>query len=106
VSNESYDLTAGEGRRIWEQCLEHAHIAATASSHLPQVAGPASAVRHAAVCRASPRTGDLPRQCHRCLWTVVLRDRRALVASPRGSTYPIVREGRATRGTQWATLTR
>ena len=39
VSTQEYDLTAGEGLRIWEQCLERAAWPAADSHMLPQVAG-------------------------------------------------------------------
>ncbi|HZF07155.1 MAG TPA: HNH endonuclease [Thermoanaerobaculia bacterium] len=57
VSSESYDLTVGEGRRIWEQCLERAHVAAIAPSHLLEVAGSASP-RYGAPQLVAPRLGQ------------------------------------------------
>lgn len=57
VSSESYDLTAGEGRRIWEQCLERAHLATIAPSHLPQVAGSATP-RYGESQLVTPRLGQ------------------------------------------------
>jgi putative restriction endonuclease len=47
VSSTAYDLTVGEGRRIWGECRERAQSALPAHMGLPQVAGP-----------ASPRYGD------------------------------------------------
>jgi putative restriction endonuclease len=40
VSSDTYDLTVGEGRRIWEQCLERAATSVTSGQLFPQVAAP------------------------------------------------------------------
>src|SRR5690348_7421840 len=40
VSSKAYDLTAGEGLRVWVQCLERARLQVVAAQALPQVAGP------------------------------------------------------------------
>jgi putative restriction endonuclease len=40
VSSSAYDLTSGEGKRIWDQCLEHARASNAGLAALPQVAGP------------------------------------------------------------------
>ena len=57
VSTTSYDLTVGEGRRIWEQCLERAHPAAFVPALLPQVAGPPSP-RYGTPQFVAPRLGQ------------------------------------------------
>jgi len=40
VASASYDLTSGEGRRVWEECLERVNASAVPVPHMPQVAGP------------------------------------------------------------------
>ena len=40
VSAKAYDLTKGEGQRIWQQCLERADAPISASVGLPAVTGP------------------------------------------------------------------
>ena len=57
VSSQSYDLTVGEGRRIWEQCLERADLSVATAHELPQVAGPA-ARRYGTPQLVSPRLGQ------------------------------------------------
>jgi putative restriction endonuclease len=57
VSNKSYDLTTGEGRRIWEQCQERARVALDLGHPLPQVAGPASP-RYGSPQVVAPRLGQ------------------------------------------------
>lgn len=58
VSSQSYDLTAGEGRRIWEQCLERAPARLRQQPHvLPLVAGP-TAARYGAPQIVAPRLGQ------------------------------------------------
>ncbi|HWH53683.1 MAG TPA: HNH endonuclease [Gemmatimonadaceae bacterium] len=39
VSREAYDLTVGEGLRIWKECQERAGVLQAQSTMLPQVAG-------------------------------------------------------------------
>ena len=57
VSNKTYDLATGEGRRIWEQSLERAGLAESPSHSLPQVAGPAGP-RYGAPRSVAPRLGQ------------------------------------------------
>jgi putative restriction endonuclease len=57
VSSTSYDLTSGEGKRIWEQCLERAQVTLPLPAQLPQVAGPASP-RYGAPQIIVPRLGQ------------------------------------------------
>jgi putative restriction endonuclease len=56
VSSAAYDLTSGEGRRMWEQCLERVRASA-ADSILPQVAGPPSP-RYGTPRLVAPRLGQ------------------------------------------------
>jgi putative restriction endonuclease len=56
VSSAAYDLSVGEGRRVWEQCLERADVT-THSFGLPQVAGPATP-RYGAARMIAPRLGQ------------------------------------------------
>lgn len=57
VSSSTYDLTTGEGKRLWEECLERAGARPTASIGLPQVAGPASP-RYGTPQLITPRLGQ------------------------------------------------
>jgi|SRR6185437_13803564 len=57
VSSEAYDLTVGEGRRIWVECQERAGVLAVPSAGLPQVAGPAGP-RYGAPLVTVPRLGQ------------------------------------------------
>jgi HNH endonuclease len=57
VSSSSYDLTTGEGKRIWDQCLERAQMPDVAQATLPQVAGSASP-RYGAPQLVAPRLGQ------------------------------------------------
>lgn len=57
VSSERYDLTAGEGRRIWEQCAERAGSSRSNAHPLPQVAGP-TAPRYGSPQWVLPRLGQ------------------------------------------------
>lgn len=57
VASQSYDLTTGEGRRIWEACLERAQTPLGATHELPQVAGPVGA-RYGAPRPVAPRLGQ------------------------------------------------
>lgn len=57
VSSTGYDLTTGEGRRVWEQCLERVPTAAHLSITLPQVAGP-TAPRYGTPQLVAPRLGQ------------------------------------------------
>lgn len=57
VTSAAYDLTVGEGRRVWKECLERAHVASVATAQLPQVAGPASP-RYGAPQLVIPRLGQ------------------------------------------------
>ncbi|MGI8498957.1 MAG: HNH endonuclease [Gemmatimonadaceae bacterium] len=57
VSGSAYDLTVGEGRRIWLQCLERARPAGAQDHLLPQVAGPV-ARRYGVPRPVAPRLGQ------------------------------------------------
>ena len=57
VSSDQYDLTKGEGLRIWEACLERAGQSIAAPARLPQVAGPA-VPRYGAPQVVAPRLGQ------------------------------------------------
>jgi putative restriction endonuclease len=57
VSSTAYDLTVGEGKRIWEQCLERAQLPDPMHATLPQVAGPA-APKYGAPRLVAPRLGQ------------------------------------------------
>ena len=57
VSSDTYDLTAGEGKRIWEQCLAQAHLSGPVDARLPQVAGPA-APKYGVPRLVTPRLGQ------------------------------------------------
>lgn len=57
VSSQSYDLTVGEGLRIWEECQERAHLTVMAALQLPQVAGPTSP-RYGPPQLVAPRLGQ------------------------------------------------
>lgn len=57
VSSSAYDLTVGEGRRIWEQCLERVGASVTPEHFLPQVAGP-FAPRYGEPRLVAPRLGQ------------------------------------------------
>jgi putative restriction endonuclease len=57
VRGKQYDLSLGEGRRIWEQCLERADLQdAVTRGQLPQVAGPVA--RYGAPREIRPRLGQ------------------------------------------------
>ena len=57
VSSSAYDLSKGEGRRIWEQCIERSALAAAPFEALPQVAGPV-APRYGSPRPVAPRLGQ------------------------------------------------
>jgi len=57
VTAKGYDLKAGEGRRMWEECLERAGIGYAANAALPQVAGPARP-RYGEPVLVTPRIGQ------------------------------------------------
>lgn len=58
VSSKGYDLTVGEGRRIWNECLERAaHLRPTSLAQLPLVAGP-TGPRYGAPRLVEPRLGQ------------------------------------------------
>lgn len=57
VSSEAYDLTAGEGLRVWLECQERAEAEVASSASLPQVAG-APAPRYGAPRLTLPRLGQ------------------------------------------------
>lgn len=57
VSSEAYDLTSGEGLRIWEECRERVGMPAVSAALLPQVAGP-TAPRYGAPREILPRLGQ------------------------------------------------
>jgi putative restriction endonuclease len=57
VSSTAYDLTSGEGKRIWEQCLERAQASEPLRAVLPQVAGP-TAPRYGTPQAIAPRLGQ------------------------------------------------
>jgi len=57
VSNQAYDLTVGEGRRVWEECLERVHMSSVPIAQLPQVAGPAMP-RYGTPQFVAPRLGQ------------------------------------------------
>lgn len=57
VSYATYDLTCGEGRRIWEQCMERASVSRSVSTVLSQVAGPTSP-RYGVPQTIRPRLGQ------------------------------------------------
>lgn len=57
VSSQSYDLMIGEGRRIWEQCLERAHASAITQTQLPHVASPPGP-RYGTPQLVTPRLGQ------------------------------------------------
>jgi putative restriction endonuclease len=57
VSSDTYDLTTGEGKRIWDQCLERAQSIDASDARLPQVAG-AAAPKYGAARLISPRLGQ------------------------------------------------
>lgn len=57
-SDKRYDLSAGEGRRVWEECLVAARMAtADKPAALPQVAGP-TVPRFGAPMLVKPRLGQ------------------------------------------------
>ena len=56
VSSQGYDLTRGEGQRIWQQSLERAETSANVAARLPQVAGPAP--RYGRPQLIAPRLGQ------------------------------------------------
>ena len=57
LSRLTYDLTVGEGKRIWEQCLERTAVALAPPLGLPQVAGPAKP-RYGEPRPIAPRLGQ------------------------------------------------
>ena len=57
VSSTAYDLTIGEGKRIWDQCLERAQASEPLRAVLPRVAGPASP-RYGSPQMITPRLGQ------------------------------------------------
>lgn len=58
VSTASYDLSSGEGRRLWEACLERAtSISTSTPAVLPLVAGP-TGPRYGAPRQMAPRLGQ------------------------------------------------
>ncbi|MEO7682558.1 MAG: HNH endonuclease [Gemmatimonadaceae bacterium] len=57
VSSAGYDLTKGEGKRIWDACLERTHDGVHAPAILPQVAGPLSP-RYGTPRPVAPRLGQ------------------------------------------------
>lgn len=57
VSSKAYDLTVGEGRRIWEECLARTGIPAAVDTALPRVAAPASP-RYGIPRPVAPRLGQ------------------------------------------------
>jgi putative restriction endonuclease len=57
VTSAAYDLTTGEGRRIWEQCLERSGVVAAPTNTLPQVAAPI-APRYGDPRLVAPRLGQ------------------------------------------------
>jgi len=58
VSTDTYDLTIGEGKRIWDECLERAHLSEpVAEARLPQVAGSA-APKYGTPRSVAPRLGQ------------------------------------------------
>jgi putative restriction endonuclease len=57
VTSTAYDLTVGEGERIWQQCLERASHSAPVLAALPQVAGPV-APRYGSPQTILPRLGQ------------------------------------------------
>ena len=57
VSSAGYDLTAGEGCRVWEECLARAGAGTSNTASLPLVAGPASP-RYGTPYRVTPRLGQ------------------------------------------------
>jgi putative restriction endonuclease len=57
VSSEEYDLTTGEGLRVWQACLERAGNSIQSLAVLPQVAGPA-VPRYGAPQLIKPRLGQ------------------------------------------------
>jgi len=57
VSSSAYDLTIGEGKRIWEQCLERAQTTDHLRAIFPQVAGPTSP-RYGTPQLITPRLGQ------------------------------------------------
>jgi len=57
VSSTGYDLTSGEGRRIWEACLERENVMPRPAASILQVAGP-QAPRYGAPHAVAPRLGQ------------------------------------------------
>lgn len=57
VASASYDLTIREGARIWQECLERAHVSVSTSTQLPQVAG-LTLPRYGAPQLVAPRLGQ------------------------------------------------
>ena len=57
VTSASYDLTMGEGRRIWNECLDRSQVSAVALNQLPQVGG-MTTPRYGAAQFVTPRLGQ------------------------------------------------
>lgn len=57
VSSAEYDLSKGEGLRVWSACRERAGMSSASDAVLPQVAGPV-APRYGAPQLVSPRLGQ------------------------------------------------
>jgi len=57
VSSQAYDLSTGEGRRVWEQCVERSALSPVTQHKLPQVAA-ADAPRYGTPLLAVPRLGQ------------------------------------------------
>jgi putative restriction endonuclease len=57
VSSDTYDLDAGEGKRIWDQCLDRARLGGSIGARLPQVAGSA-APKYGELRLVAPRLGQ------------------------------------------------
>ena len=57
VSTAAYDLDTGEGRRVWDECLERSGVAISAPPGVPLVAGPA-APRYGSPRLVAPRLGQ------------------------------------------------
>ena len=57
VSSTAYDLTLGEGKRIWDQCLERAQMLEPPRAGFPRVAAPASP-RYGSPQMITPRLGQ------------------------------------------------
>jgi hypothetical protein len=81
-SGERYDLSTGEGERVWRECLRQ---------------GP-SPLRRSGPLPSASRPRDLPRAGARCLWSGLWSNGRAFVAGARSGSHQAVRQwGRARR---------